>query len=69
MHVDFYNKRQAAELGKALKNLNVQFVIKQTKSITGKPMLTFNISTPVGNPELFQQIKQLVADSGGRKKM
>ena len=68
MHVQFYNKRAAADLGKALRDLNVQFVIKQTKSITGKPMLILNISTPVGNPELFQQINQLVNASGGMKK-
>jgi hypothetical protein len=68
MHVQFYNKRAAADLGKALRDLNVQFVIKQTKSITGKPMLTLNISTPIGNPELLQQINQLVSASGGMKK-
>jgi hypothetical protein len=68
MHVEFYDKRAAAELGKALRNLDIDFVIKQTKSITGKSMLKLNINTPVGNPELFQQIKQLVNASGGIKK-
>ena len=68
MHVEFYNKRAAAELGKALRDLSVNFVIKQTKSMTGKPMLKFNIDTPVDNSELFSQIKQLVDASGGIKK-
>jgi uncharacterized protein (UPF0128 family) len=68
MHVEFYNRRAAAELGKALRNLGVDFVIKQTKSMTGKPMLKYNIDTPVDNRELLQQIKQLVDASGGIKK-
>jgi len=68
MHVQFYNKREAANLAKALRDLNVQVIIKQTKSIVGTPMLILNISTPVGNPELFQQIKQLVDASGCIKK-
>ena len=36
--------------------------------MTGKPMLKFNIDTPVDNSELFSQIKQLVDASGGIKK-
>jgi hypothetical protein len=36
---------------------------------SGKEMIKLNINTPIDNPELSQQIKQLVANSGGRKKM
>jgi len=68
MHVEFFNKKAAAELGKALQAIGVNFTIKQTKAITGKPMLKLNIDTPIDNPELFQQIKQLVNNSGGIKK-
>jgi hypothetical protein len=67
MHVEFYNKRQAAELGKALRDLGVDFIMKKTSG-SGKEMIKLNINTPIDNPELSQQIRQLVADSGGRKK-
>jgi hypothetical protein len=67
MHVEVYNKRKAAELGQALKDLNVYFEMKKITTF-GNNGIKFNISTPVGNPELFQQIKQLVNASGGIKK-
>lgn len=67
MHVEVYNKRKAAELGKALRDLNVNFVIKKGAGYTGTG-LKFNIEHPINNPELFQRIKQLVDASGGIKK-
>lgn len=67
MHVEFYNKRNAAEFGKALKALNVYFEIKRGTGYTGNG-LKFNIAIPPSDSELFQRIKQLVSTFNGIKK-
>lgn len=67
MHVEFFNKRNAAEFGKALRALNVDFEIKRGGGYTGTG-LKFNIAIPPSDLILFQRIKQLASTFGGIKK-